>query len=169
MHELCCSRNIWAFERNSRKLGEEDLENAEIVLSNTDIINRSKLRFLSHHYCVLPNSKCIDTLVKNTPDTKETPVTNAVYHTTLGNWIYLKAEFITDCVKKNMLMHPKDYTFELDATARAKLRNLGFQNIAAQLQRQSQPLGAGSISYHSAIRKYKTAQKALKRKFNSVD
>ena len=40
------------------------LENAVIVLSNTDIINRSKLGFLSHHYCVLPNGKCIDTLEK---------------------------------------------------------------------------------------------------------
>ena len=67
------------------------LENAGIVLSNTDIINRSKLSFLSHHYCVLPNSKCIDTLVKNTPGTNETLVTKAVYHTTLGIWIYLKA------------------------------------------------------------------------------
>ena len=145
------------------------LENAGIVLSNTDIINRSDLRFLSHHYCVLPNSKCIDTLVRNTPGTQETLVTKAVCHTTLGNWIYLKAEFITNCVKKNMLMDPKDYTFELDATARAKLRNIRFQNIAPQLQRQSQPLGAGSIPYHTAIRKYKTAQRALKKKFNSVD
>ena len=145
------------------------LENVGIVLSNTDIINRSKFSFLSYHYCVLPNSKCIDTLVKNTPGTKETLATKAVYHTTLGNWIYLKAEFITDCVKKNMLMDPKDYTFELDATARAKLRKTRFQNIAPQLQRQSQPLGAGSITYHTAIRKYKIAQKALKKKFNSVD
>ena len=40
-------------------LGRKILENAGIVLSNTDIINRSKLSFLSHHYCVLPNSKCI--------------------------------------------------------------------------------------------------------------
>ena len=145
------------------------LKNVGIVLSNTDIINRSKFSFLSHHYSVLPNSKCIDTLVKNTPGTKETLTTKAVNHTTLGNWIYLKAEFITDCVKKNMLMDPKNYFFELDATARAKLRKTRFQNIAPQLQRQSQPLGAGSITYHTAIRKYKIAQKALKKKFNSVD
>ena len=145
------------------------LENAGIVLSNTDILIRSKLSFLSHHYCVLPNSKCIDTLVKNTPGTNETLVTKAVYHTTLGNWIYLKAEFITECVKRNMLMDPKEYTFELDDTARAKLRKIRFQNIAPQLQRQSQLLRAGSITYHTAIRKYKTAHKALKRKFNSVE
>ena len=68
-----------------------------------------------------------------------------------------------------MLMDPKEYTFELDATARAKLRKIRFQNIAPQLQRQSQPLRAGSITYHTAIRKYKTAQKAMKRKFNSVE
>ena len=99
----------------------------------------------------------------------ETFVTKAVYHTTLGNWIYLKAEFITECVKRNMLMDPKEYTFELDATARAKLTKIRFQNIAPQLQRQSQPLMAGSITYHTAIRKYETAQKALKRQFNSVE
>ena len=142
------------------------LENSGIVLSTTDIINRSKLNFLSHHYCVLPKSKCIDALEKNT---KETPVTKAVYHTTLGNWTYLKAEFIIHCVKKNMLMDPKEYTFELDATVRSKLRNIRFHTIAPQLQRQSQPLRAGSITYHTAIRKYKTAQKALKMKFTSVD
>ena len=169
MHELCCSRNIWDLKETQESLERKILENAGTVLSNTDIIIRSKLSFLSHHYCVLPNSKCIDTLVKNTPGTKERLVTKAVYHTTLGNWIYLKEEFITECVKKNMLMDPKEYTFELDATARAKLRKIRFQNIAPQLQRQSQPLRAGSITYHTAIRKYKTAQKALKRKFNSVE
>ena len=68
-----------------------------------------------------------------------------------------------------MLMDPKEYIFELDATARAKLRKIRYQNIAPQLQRQSQPLRAGSITYHTAMRKYKTAQKALKRNINSFD
>ena len=59
-------------------------------------------------------------------------------------------------------MDPKEYTFEVDATARAELRKTNFQTIAPQFQRQSHPLSSGSITYHTAIGKYKTAQKALK-------
>ena len=150
-------------------LGMIILKNSGTVLNNTDIINRSKLNFLSHHYCVLPNSKCIDALSKSPPGTKETLITKAVYHTTLGNWTYLKAEFIIDCVEKNMLIDQKEYVFELDATTMAYMRKIRFQTVAPQLQRQSQPLRSGRMTYHTAIRKYRTAKKAMKRKFSSID
>ena len=59
-------------------------------------------------------------------------------------------------------MDRKEDTFEVDATARAELRKTNSRTIAPQFQRQPYLLSAGSITYHTAIKKYKTAQKALK-------
>ena len=42
-------------------------ENGGNVVSNVDIINRSKLNFLSHHYCILPNRNCNDAFIKGQP------------------------------------------------------------------------------------------------------
>ena len=75
-------------------------EHGGTVLNNTDIVNRSKLSFLSHHYCVLPNRRSIDSFTCNQV-IKDTSSTKAFYHTTLGNWIYINAEFIFKCSEKS--------------------------------------------------------------------
>ena len=46
-------------------------ENGGNVVSNVDIINRSKLNFLSHHYCILPNRNCIDAFNNGQPGKEE--------------------------------------------------------------------------------------------------
>ena len=67
--------------------------------SNVDIINRSKLIYLSQHFCVLPNRNCIDAFINGQPG-KEKAATKALSNTILGNWIYLSAEFVIACVQK---------------------------------------------------------------------
>ena len=70
------------------------------VVSNVDIINRSKLNFLSHHYCILPNRNCSNAFINGQPG-KEKAATKALSNTILGNWIYLKAEFVIACEQKS--------------------------------------------------------------------
>ena len=141
----------------------------ENVVSNVDIINRSKLNFLSHHYCILPNRNCIDAFIKGQQG-KEKAATKALSNTILGNWIYLNAEFVIACVQKKSLIDPKGYVFEVDESARAKFKTMKYISMAPQLQRQSNPLRHGSLTYHTAMRKYKNALKkaTLKRKLDDV-
>ena len=147
-------------------------ENGGTILNNTDIVSRSKLSFLSHHYCVLPNRNVIDTFI-GSPLTKETATTKAFFLTTQGNWTYISADFILACLKEKSLVDPKDYMFNVDVSARIKFRRIRHQSIAPQLQRQSQPMtsASGSITYHTALRKYKNAlqRNFLKRKISCVD
>ena len=144
-------------------------ENGGNVVSNVDIINRSKLNFLSHHYCILPNRNCIDAFIKGQQG-KEKAATKALFNTILGNWIYLNAEFVIACVQKKSLIDPKGYVFEVDESARAKFKTMKYISMAPQLQRQSNPLRHGSLTYHTAMRKYKNALKkaTLKRKLDDV-
>ena len=129
-------------------------ENGGNVFSNVDITNRSKLNFLSHHYCILPNRNCIDAFIKGQPG-KEKAATKALSNTILGNWIYLNAEFVIACVQMKSLIDPKGFVFEKYESARAKFKTMKYISMAPQLQRQSNPLRHGSLTYHTAMRKYK--------------
>ena len=112
--------------------------NGGTVLNNTDIVNRSKVSFLSHHYCVLPNRRCIDSFTCNLVVIKDTSATKAFYHTTLGNWTYINTEFIFKCSAKShwWIQNPRDYIFQVDVSAMFSFRKIRYQSVAPQLQRQ---------------------------------
>ena len=148
---------------------EEDHKKGGNVVSNVNIINRSKLDFLGCHYCILPNRNCIDAFIKSQPG-KEKVATKALSNTTLGNWIYLNAEFVIPCVQKKSLIDTKDYVFEVDESPRAKFKTMKYISMALQLQRQLNRLRHGSSTYHTARRKFRNTLKkaSLKRKIDDV-
>ena len=125
---------------------------------------------MSHHYCILPNRNCIDAFIKGQQG-KETAATKALSNTILGNWIYLNAEFVIACVQKKSLIDPKGYVSEVDESAIAQFKTMKYISMAPQLQRQSNPLRHGSLTYHTEMRKYKNTLKkaALKRKLDDVE
>ena len=170
MHDFIVLGSYGHFQETQGSIEKKITENGGTVLKATDIVNRSKLSFLNHHYCVLPNRKDIDSFIQS-PVTRETvAATKAFYHTTLGNWTYICVEFILVCLKKKSLVDPQKYVFEIDASQRSKFRRIRHQSIAPQLQRQSQPSTFATIMYHTAMRKYKTeSKKTLKRKLSNVD
>ena len=144
--------------RTQGSIEEKITENGGTILNNTDILKRSKLSFLNHHYCVLPNRKCIDSFTRGDAGT-----TQAFYHTTLGNWTYISVKFILKCLENKSLLDPTEDVFEID---RSNFRRICHQLIAPQLRRQSQSSTYTPITFHTAMRKYKTA---LKRKLSDVD
>ena len=86
---------------------------------------------------------------------KKKAATKALSKTMLGNWIYLKAKFVTACVQKKSLIDPKDFVFKVDQSVRAKFKTMKYISVAPQLLRQSNTLRHGSLTYHTAMRKYK--------------
>ena len=100
------------------------------------IEDRSKLKFMSYHYCVLPIRRYIDSFTCNQL-IKDTSSTKAFYRTTHGNWTYISAECIFKCSEKKSPVDPKDSTFQVDVSTMSSFRKIRYQPVAPQLQRQS--------------------------------
>ena len=119
------------------------------VSRSSFILKIWNLIFLSHHYCILPNGKCIEALINGQPG-KEKAATKALSKTLLGNCIFLN-QFVTACVQKKSLIDPKEYIFEVDQSTRAKCKSIKYISVARQLLRQRTPLRHGSLAYISDV------------------
>ena len=100
MLELCFPRNKWASEKNSKKFGEEDFGKRWHGSEQSRHHQSKPFKFPEPALLCSPEKQVHRCFGKEHPGMKETLVTKAGYHTTLGNWTYSKADIIFDCVKQ---------------------------------------------------------------------